>query len=346
MISDCKIMSAVNRLKEFIVDYLRIQSVRTPDLNFLRELCKDTAPQHIYTIIKECTRHSIRHELKDTPESLLKDYETDHSTCLHVAAKDKNFEMVSILFDKLNDEEKMQLLKVQTTNFRTSKVLFLFMCYGGVAWAMELAKSATHEALKTEIYRTVLGYTCQYDDTQALQLLLSTVTSDKLMSLLSTVEIGGKRRSCIQSAAWHGNSPFISIILLHFPSDSVLPLLLEQCEGDGGRTALHIACEGNELSVVKTVIDQVPIENRFRLIIATDDGGNTVLHAAVASGNKKFVLALKMDQLTGEQQYVVMVKENKDRLRAIDLAKEQKNKLLESFLDDFLQESSIRKCNK
>ena len=339
-------MSAVHRLKEFIVDYLRIQSVRTPDLNFLRELCKDTAPQHIYTIIKECTRHNIRHELKDTPESLLKDYETDHSTCLHVAAKDKNFEMVSILFDKLNDEEKMQLLKVQTTNFRTSKVLFLFMCYGGVAWAMELAKSATHAALKREIYQEVLIYTCCNDDAHALQLLLSTVSSDTLISLLSTVKIGVKRRSCIQTAAWYGINTFISMLSQNLTSDSVLPLLLEQCEGDGGKTALHIACEENELNVVKTIIDLVPIENRLALIIATDENENTVLHAAVASKNKNLVHALKIDQLTGEQQYAIMVKENKDRLRAIDLAKEEKNKQLKSFLDNFLQQSSKRKYNK
>ena len=297
VISDCKIMSASDKLTKFIVDYLKIKiSIRTPDLNLLRKLCKDTPPQHIYTIIKECTRHNIRHELKDTPESLLKDYENDHSTCLHVAAKDKNFEMIGILFEKPSDEEKLRLLTIQAKYADTrSKVSWLCMWNGGVTWAIELAKSATHEALETEIYEEALAYTCQDDDAEALQLLLSAVTSDILMSLLSTVEIGVMRRSCIQSAAWLGNSPFISIILLHFPSDSVPPLLLEQCEGDGGRTALHIACEGNELSVVKTVIDQVPIENRFRLIIATDDGGNTVLHAAVASGNKKFVLALKMD---------------------------------------------------
>ena len=128
--------------------------------------------------------------------------------------------------------------------------------------------------------------------------------------------------------------------------DSVLPLLLEQCKSNGDKTALHLACNWKKLNFVETVIDLVPIENRFKLIIATDDGGNTVLHAAVASGDKRFVLALKMDQLTGEQQYAIMVKENKDRLRALDLAKEQKNKQLKGFLDNLLQESSIRKCNE
>ena len=125
----------------------------------------------------------------------------------------------------------------------------------------------------------------------------------------------------------------------------MLPLLLEQCKSNGDKTALHLACNWKKLNFVKTVIDLVPIENRFKLIIATDDGGNTVLHSAVASGDKSFVLALRMDQLTGEQQYALMVKENKDRLTAIDLAKEQKNKQLEGFLYDLLQESSIRKYN-
>ena len=338
-------MSASNQLKEFIVEYLRVQSFRTPDFNLLKELCKNTAPKHIIRIIRGCTRHNIRYELKDTPESLLKDYENDHRTCLHVAAGDKDFEIIGILFGKLSDEDKLRLLQL-TSTYQSKAVIWICMWNGGVTWAMDLAKSATHDALKREIYAEVLTYTCQNEDSQALQLLLSVVSSDKLMSLLSTVKIGVERRSCIQSAAWFGNSPFISIILLHFPSDSVLPLLLEQCEGDGGKTALHIACEGNELSVVKTIIDLVPIQNRLALIIATDENENTVLHAAVASRNKNLVHALKIDQLTGEQQYAIMVKENKDRLRAIDLAKEQKNKQLEGFLGDLLQQSSIRKCSE
>ena len=68
----------------------------------------------------------------------------------------------------------------------------------------------------------------------------------------------------------------------------------------------------------------------------------TLCFSGVASGDKNFVLALKMDQLTGEQQYALMVKENKDGLRARDLAKEQKNKQLECFFDNRLQQSRIR----
>ena len=79
------------------------------------------------------------------------------------------------------------------------------------------------------------------------------------------------------------------------------------------------------------------------MIIAPDDGGNTVLHAALASGHKSYVLALKIDQLTGEQLYAIMVKENKNRLRAIDLAKEQNDREIEQYIDELLQESAIRK---
>ena len=250
-------MSASKQLKEFIVDYLKIQSARTPDLNLLRELCKNSAPKHIIRIIRGCTRHNIRYELKDIPEPLREDWKDDSRTCLHVAAEDGDFEMISILFEKLSDEDKRRLLTLEAKDADTgNKVSWLCMEWnGGVTWAMELANSATHEALKTEIYTEVLNYTCQNDDAQILLLLLSTVTSDKLMSLMSRFKFGVERHSCIQRAAWLGNSPFISIILLHFPCDSVLPLLLEHCEGDGGRTALHIACEEIELNVVKTIID-------------------------------------------------------------------------------------------
>ena len=339
-------MSASDKLTKFIVNYLKIKiGIRTPDLKLLRKLCKDTPPQHIYTIIKECTRHNIRHELKDTPDSLLKDYENDDRTCLHVAAKDENFEMIDTLFEKLSDKKKLQLLRLRATDDVPScTVGLLCIRNGGVSWAMELAKSATHEDLKREIYEKVLVYTCQNDDAPALQHLLSAVSSDTLMSLLSRLILGGF--NCIQAAAQRGINSFISLILQHFHSDSVLPILLEQREGDGGKTVLHFACGRNKLNVVKTIIDLVPIEKRFRLIIATDDNENTVLHAAVASGDENLVLALKMDQLTGEQQYALMVKENKDGLRARDLAKEQKNKQLEGFFDNRLQQSSIRKCDE
>ena len=337
-------MSASNQLKEFIVDYLRIQSFRTPDLNRLKDLCKDTAPKHIIRIIRGCTRHNIRYELKDTPESLREDWKDENRTCLHMAAEDEDFEMISILFDKLSDEDQLRLLRINTD--KAGSVSWLSMRYGGFTWAMELAKSATHEALKTEIYGEVLVYTCQNDDAQALQLLLGAVTSDTLMSLLSTLTMGAEYHSCIQEAAYRGINTFISMLSQHLPSDSVLSLLLEQCEGDGGRTALHIACDRKKLKVIETVIGLVPIENRLRLIIAADDDGNTVLHAAVASGDKSCVLALKIDQLTREQQYAVMVKENKDGLKAIDVAKEQKNKQLEGFFDNRLQQSSIRKCDE
>mgnify|MGYP001794708882 CR=1 FL=1 len=334
-------MSAMNRLKEFIVNYLIIQSVRTPDLNLLRELCKDTAPKHIIRIIRGCTRHNIRYELKDIPESLREGWKDDNRTCLHVAAEDGDFEMIEILFEKLSDEEKLQLLKLWATDDATSTVGWLCMWNGGVTWAMELAKSATHEDLKREIYEQVLTYTCQEDDAQALQLLFSAVTSDTLMSLLSTLTLSCY--SCIQRAACRGISTFISMLSQHLPSDSVLPLLLEQCERDGGRTALHIACKGKNLKVIETVIDLVPIENRFALIIATDENGNTVLHAAVASRNKNLVHALKIDQLTGEQQYTLMVKENKAGLMAIHLAKQQNNREIEQYIDELLQESATRK---
>ena len=81
-------MAASNKLKNFIIDYLKIQSARMPDLNLLRELCKDTAPKHIIRIIAGCTRHNIRYELKDIPESLREDWKDDNRTCLHVAAED------------------------------------------------------------------------------------------------------------------------------------------------------------------------------------------------------------------------------------------------------------------
>mgnify|MGYP001803369171 CR=1 FL=1 len=57
-------MSASSKLKEFIVDYLKIKTVRTPDLDLLRELCKDTPPDDIYKFVERCTRHKIRHELR------------------------------------------------------------------------------------------------------------------------------------------------------------------------------------------------------------------------------------------------------------------------------------------
>ena len=107
-------MSASNQLKEFIVDYLRIQSFRTPDLNRLKDLCKDTAPKHIIRIIRGCTRHNIRYELKDTPESLREDWKDENRTCLHMAAEDEDFEMISILFDKLSDEDQLRLLRINT----------------------------------------------------------------------------------------------------------------------------------------------------------------------------------------------------------------------------------------
>ena len=269
-------MSASNQLKEFIVDYLKIQSARTPDLNLLRGLCKSAAPKHIIRIVRGCTRRSIRHELTDTPVSLLKDYENDDRTCLHVAAEDGDYEMISILFEKLSDEDKLRLLLL-TATADTRSVTWLSIRNEGVTWAMELAKSATYDALKTEIYAEVLTYTCQNDDAQALQLLLSAVTSDTLMSVMSTLTLGAEYHSCIQRAALRGINTFISMLSQHLSSDSVLTLLLEQCERDGGRTALHIGCNWKNLNVVKTIIDLVPIENRFRLIIATDDNGNTVL---------------------------------------------------------------------
>ena len=144
----------------------------------------------------------------------------------------------------------------------------------------------------------------------------------------------------------HGINTFISMLSQHLPHESVLPFMLEQCERDGGRTALHIACNRKRLKVIETIIDLVPKEDRFALIIARDENENTVLHAAVASRNKNLVHALKMDQLTGEQQYTLMVNENKHGLRARDLAKEQKNIQIEGFFDNRLQQSSIRKCNE
>ena len=224
-------MSASKQLKEFIVDYLKIESARTPDLNLLGELCKNAAPKHIIRIIAGCTRHNIRYELKDTPESLREDWKDDNRTCLHVAVEDEEFEMISILFEKLSDEDKLRLLTLEAKDADTgNKVSWLSLCNGGVTWAMELANSATHDALKTEIYEDVLIYTCQNDDSQALQLLLSAVTSDKLISLLSTLTLS--RYSCIQRAALHGINTFISMLSQHLPPDSVLPLLLEQCKSN------------------------------------------------------------------------------------------------------------------
>ena len=135
------------KLKEFIVDYLKVQTARTPDLNLLRALCKNATPKHIFRIIRGCTRHNIRYELKDTPESLREDWKDDKRTCLHMAAEDEDFEMISILFKKLSDEDKLHLLTCDGGH----SVTWLSMRYGGVTWAMNLANSATHEALKREI---------------------------------------------------------------------------------------------------------------------------------------------------------------------------------------------------
>ena len=104
-----------------------------------------------------------------------------------------------------------------------------------------------------------------------------------------------------------------------------------------------MACDTSQIRVVNTIVDLIPNADRFRLIIATDENENTVLHSAVASGDKSLVLALNIDQLTGEQQYAVMVKENKNGLRTIDLAKQQNVQGIDHYLDDLLQESAIRK---
>ena len=203
-----------------------------------------------------------------------------------------------------------------------------------------------YEALKREIYEEVLNYTCQNDDSQALQLLLSAVTSDTLMSLLSTLTLASSKLSCIQKAAGCGNNTFISIILQHLASEGVLPLLLLRPLSDGSKTALHLACDRARRKVVETIIDLAPQSAQYELIQARDENGNTVLHSAVASGDKRLVQALKLDQLTGEQRYAIKVKENESRLTAIDLAKQQNSSQIEGYLDDLLQESRIRKCNQ
>ena len=126
----------------------------------------------------------------------------------------------------------------------------------------------------------------------------------------------------------------------------MLPLLILRLQSDGSKTALHLACDRAQRKVVKTIIDLAPQSTQFELIIATDENGNTILHSAVASGDKRLVQALKLDQLTGEQQYTIMMGKNNNRLGAIDLAKQLKNREIEGYLDDLLQESIIRKCNQ
>ena len=161
--------------------------------------------------------------------------------------------------------------------------------------------------------------------------------------MLRTITLGSLKLSCIQTAARHGLNTFISMLLQHLSTESKVSLLLQRSPLNGGKTALHMACDTSQISVVNTMVDLIPNADRFRLIIATDENENTVLHSAVASGDKSLVLALNIDQLTGEQQYAAMVKENKNGLRTIDLAKQQNFQEIDHYLDDLLQESAIRK---
>ena len=216
---------------------------------------------------------------------------------------------------------------------------------------MKLAKETTHMELKLHIYENILAYSCHNSNAEALhQVLLADDSSDTIVALLSrpTLRFGNYALSCIQEAAKCGRNTFLSMMLEHLPSDSVLPYLLEPAQGDGGKTALHMACDNkwHKFNLVKTIIDGVPKDDQFELIIATDHCGNTVLHSAVARGDESLVLALKMHQLTDEQQFTIMEKKNNERLRAIDLAKQQRNQKIEQYLDDLLRESNISKHSK
>mgnify|MGYP001794589153 CR=1 FL=1 len=331
-------MSAINKLKEFVVDYLRIRSVQIPDLNLLKELCKNTASEHIYTIIKKCTRHNIRHELKDIPESLLKDYEKDYKTCLHVAAEDKNFAMIDILLAKLRDDEKLQLLQMKLADTPES-VTWISIRNRGVTWAMDLANAANHENLKMEIYKGILVYTCQNDDAAALQLLLDAVSSDTIISVLD-------RLTCIHKAAKLGINTFVSMLSKHIAPEYVLRFLLARSRSDGGKTALHIACDWNRLHVVKTIIDLVHADDKVHLLEATDRNGETILHSAVASNNENLIIALKIDQLSSKQQHALLKKENHNGLSVMDLAKQQNNTQIERYLSNILHESCAGRFNE
>ena len=313
-----------DRFSKFIVDYIKNEDFQTLDLKLLRKLCNNISHTDLVTIIKRCRR------------------KIDNNTCLHVAADEENFEMIDILLGKLNDEEKLRLLKIKAT-YNSVTVTWLCIINGGTPWAMALARSSTHEALRREIYEAVLVYTCQNDDSQALQLLLGVIPSDTLLPMLRTITLGSLKLSCIQTTVRHGLNTFISMLLQHLSTESKVSLLLQRSPLNGGKTTLHMACDTSQIRVVNTIVDLIPNADRFRLIIATDENENTVLHSAVASGDKSLVLALNIDQLTGEQQYAVMVKENKNGLRTIDLAKQQNVQGIDHYLDDLLQESAIRK---
>ena len=78
----------------------------------------------------------------------------------------------------------------------------------------------------------------------------------------------------------------------HVSPEYLLPFLLARSQSNGGKTALHIACDWNRLLVVKTIIDLVHAEDEVHLLGASDHNGETILHSAVASNNESLNLAL------------------------------------------------------
>ena len=204
-----------DRFSKFIVDYIKNEDFQTLDLKLLRKLCNNISHTDLVTIIKRCRR------------------KIDNNTCLHVAADEENFEMIDILLGKLNDEEKLRLLKIKAT-YNSVTVTWLCIINGGTPWAMALARSSTHEALRREIYEAVLVYTCQNDDAQALQLLLGVIPSDTLLPMLRTITLGSLKLSCIQTTVRHGLNTFISMLLQHLSTESKVSLLLQQSPLNGG----------------------------------------------------------------------------------------------------------------
>ena len=113
------------------------------------------------------------------------------------------------------------------------------------------------------------------------------------------------------------------------------PTWLLQLQSPSGYTVLHCAIKRAEKDIVKLIMYSTPSLDRYSLLAARDDNGETAVHYAARSGCGSSIIVMLDSLQTISQQKEILSIQNKKGQSALDTAILRNNSCATSIINEY-----------
>lgn len=324
--------SNIEKLNDFIGDYLKTECAQSPNLQKLKNLCEGVSVDERSSLINRLTRHSIG--IRGTNE---------YANCLHFAAKQGHTGMITTLLDNLPEDVKVKLLitNIVKMDGHSLSVVALTAHQGSVGWLIREVDLFSIEENKFSILAKALSHACRCRNIATVKAIVGQLNTNKrveaLMSSSSTLTSGN---IATHIAAVHSrNADVMTCILSDLTLDDVADLLLFR--NKKGQTALHCALENNNQTMVNVITNSFPQADLADLLQVKDNLGETVVHYAGAISSRRGPInALRINQISAAQQMALLKIENNRKQTVFDVARQHSNNWALKYFEDHYNQAS------